>query len=50
MQRQLRLIIHEDLHWLRGEEGSREREEGRVGGLNLGGVEEVDLQYTPMGG
>lgn len=51
MQRQLRLIIHEDLHWLggRGEGRGGEREEGRVGGLNLGGWRKL-ISNTPHGG
>lgn len=50
MQRQLRLIIHEDLHWLRGRgRWGGEREEGRVGGLNLGGWRKL-ISNTPHGG
>lgn len=46
VQRQLGLVIHEDLHRLR--EGGWGQEEGRVGGLNLGGWRTL-ISNTPHG-
>lgn len=46
VQRQLGLVIHEDLHRLR--EGGVGQEEGRVGGLNLGGWRTL-ISSSPRG-
>lgn len=45
VQRQLGLVIHEDLHRLR--EGGVGAGGGQSGGVKPGGVEDADLQYTP---